>query len=316
MKYRKFGNTDLEFSEIIFGALRFVDGAQARNDEDLGRRALLDALDAGVNTIHSSYEYGTRWALEKILSEHPNRVDIQHIIKVPSPDYADKQFDKGNFRAHVETALRELKTDRIAIVQHLQRGVLKDIIYDERGDPARIAAMADTNAALADTAAQMRAEGKLGYVVTFPHTVGYARTAVASGGFDGLIAFWNFLETEMLPVFDDCAARNMGVFSMRPYLQGILTDKRADRHALAAEDPKRGSDWDAHYALFDRIKAELGDEIDSWDGAAIRFALSHAALSGVVVSMNNPDQVRAALAAVEGPRFDRTFLERVAQLSA
>lgn len=315
MRYRRFGKTDLTISEITFGALRFVDGAQAKNDEALGRRALLDALDAGVNTIHSSYEYGTRWALEKILAEHPRRADLHHVIKVPSPDYSDPGFSDDQFRAHVETALRELKTDRIAIVQHLQRGVPKDIIYDERGDPERIARMKETNAALAETAQTMRQEGKLGYVMTFPHTHGYAKPAVASGAFDGLIAFWNFLETEMLDVFDDCAERGMGAFSMRPYLQGIITDKRADRSKLAADDPKRNPAWDAQYALFDRVQGEIGDEITSWSDAAIRFALSHPAITSVVVSLNNPEQVRTALAAIDGRTFERDFVERVAALA-
>lgn len=311
MRYRRFGNTELELSEIVFGALRFVDGAQAKNDEDLGRHALLDALDAGVNTIHSSYEYGTRWALEKILAEHPRRQDLHHIIKVPTPDYADAAFDEAAFRDHVETALRELKTERIAIVQHLQRGVPKDIIYDERGDPERLARLAETNAALEKTKSAMQAEGKIGYVMTFPHTHGYARAAVASGAFDGMIAFWNMLETEMLDVMDDCAARGMGVFSMRPYLQGLITDKRADRNELASDDPKRQVAWDDNYRLFEAVQASVGNEIESWTDAAIRFALSHPAITSVVVSLNNPDQVRAALAAADGNYFDRTFVERV-----
>ena len=315
MRYRRFGTTDLEVSEITFGALRFVDGAQATNDEESGRRAILDALDAGVNTIHSSYEYGTRWALEKILSQHPRRADLHHIIKVPSPDYADPGFSDRQFRDHVETALRELKTERIAIVQHLQRGVPKDIIYDERGDPARIENLSDTNARLHETAEALRQEGKIGHVITFPHTVGYAKPAVASGAFDGLIAFWNFLETEMLEVFDDCHARGMGVFSMRPYLQGILTDKRADRSKLPPEDPKREPTWDRHYALFNRIQEELGSNFPSWSDAAIRFALSHPAITSVVVSLNNPEQVRSALDAIDGTTFDRELVARVAALA-
>lgn len=315
MRYRRFGTTDLEISEITFGALRFVDGAQASNDEELGRRAILDALDAGVNTIHSSYEYCTRWALEKILSQHARRADLHHIIKVPSPDYSDPGFSDAQFRSHVETALRELKTERIAIVQHLQRGVPKEIIYDDRGDPARVAKLEDTNAVLGETVEALQKEGKIGYVITFPHTVGYARPAVASGAFDGLIAFWNLLETEMLEVFDDCHARGMGVFSMRPYLQGIITDKRADRRRLPQDDPKLGSAWDAQYALFDKVQAEIGDDVASWSEAAIKFALSHPAITSVVVSLNNPDQVRFALKAIDGQTFDRSVVDRVAALA-
>lgn len=315
MRYRRFGATGLELSEITFGALRFVDGAQARNDEALGRRALLDALDAGVNTIHSSYEYGTRWALQKILASHRAAPDLNHVIKVASPDYDDPGFSDAQFRERIETALRELNAGRIAIVQHLQRGVPKDVIYDERGDPDRIARMAQTNAAMAETVGALKREGKIGHVITFPHTHGFAKPAVASGAFDGMIAFWNFLETEMLDVFDDCHAKGLGVLSMRPYLQGVITDKRADRASLAPDDPKRGPAYDAQYARFARVQAAVGGEVGSWSDAAIRFALSHPAVASVVVSLNNPDQVRSALAALDGGAYPRAFVDRVAALA-
>lgn len=315
MKYRRFGNTELEFSELTFGAGRFVDGTQAKNDAELGRLAFLEALDEGVNAIHSSAEYETRWMLEDILADHPRRNDLHHIIKVPTPDYTDPGFSAEEFRKQVEDALRELKAERIAIVQHLQRGVPKAIIYDERGDPQRLARMAETNAEMKEIAATLRKEGKIGYLITFPHTHGFAGPAVASGAFDGLVAFWNLLETEMLDVFDDCAEHGMGVFAMRPYLQGVITDKRKDRSALAADDYRLKPEWDARYALFAKVQAEIGSAVGSWNDAAIRFGLSHPAITSVVVSMNNPSQVKAAVASLNGEPFDRELVERVAALA-
>jgi aryl-alcohol dehydrogenase-like predicted oxidoreductase len=78
-----------------------------------GERALSRALERGVNFLHSSYEYGTRWAMERVLREHPQRAEIKHIIKVPVPDFKDDAFSADKFRMRIEEALRELHTDQI-----------------------------------------------------------------------------------------------------------------------------------------------------------------------------------------------------------
>lgn len=44
-----------------------------------GKRALERALEHGVNFIYSSYEYGTRWAVGKVLKNHPRRGGLQTI---------------------------------------------------------------------------------------------------------------------------------------------------------------------------------------------------------------------------------------------
>jgi aryl-alcohol dehydrogenase-like predicted oxidoreductase len=311
MRRRRFGSTDLVVSEVTFGALRFVDGAQARNDERLGKRALLEALASGVDTIHSSHEYDTRWALGDVLASHPKRHDLHHVIKVLTPDYADPGFDEATFRRLIEDALRELHAERIAVVQHLQRGVPKEVIYDERGDPPRIRAMTAVNEDLRAAFDKLRDAGKVGHLATFPHTPGFAAAAIRSGAFDGMVAFLNLLETEMWPYFEEMRERGMGLLSMRPFLQGIITDKRARRADLAADDPKRAPAWDATYARFERLQAVIGREVRSWTDLAIGLALADPLVASVIVGMNSPEQVRLVLAAADGAHPDRAFVERV-----
>ena len=123
MQARRFGTTDLEVSPICFGPMRFA--AKGGTDDErsrAGRQALERALERGVNFVHSSYEYGTRWSVGKVLAGHPRRHEIHHVIKVPVPDFDDGgSFDAAKFRLRVEEALAELHTDRIAVIQHLQR---------------------------------------------------------------------------------------------------------------------------------------------------------------------------------------------------
>jgi aryl-alcohol dehydrogenase-like predicted oxidoreductase len=311
MRKRRFGNTDLEVSEVTFGAMRFVPGAKGNPDEAEGRRALLAALDAGIDTIHSSHEYGTRYALDQVLRDHPKRHEIKHVIKVQVPDYAEPVFDPAKFRAQIEEGLKDLHTDCIAIAQHLQRGVPKDIIYDERGDPPRIAAMPAVNDVLMETLEKLRDEGKVAYLATFPHTPGFARKAIASGVFDGMVAFFNLVETEYTPLFDDMKARGMGFFSMRPFREGVLTDKRARRDALPADDPHRGPATDTAYRRFEALQRELEGRVASWNELAVKFSLAHPLIASVIVSMNTVEQVEGVLKAADGNYPDPTFINHV-----
>jgi len=94
MMYRKLGGTNLEISVICLGPMRWA--AKESGDDDkakAGEMALRRALDAGVNFLHSSYEYGTRWMMGRVLKGHPKRGELHHIIKVPVPDF--NRFQHG-----------------------------------------------------------------------------------------------------------------------------------------------------------------------------------------------------------------------------
>lgn len=316
MRHRRFGCTDIELSEVTFGSMRFVSGKLGPMDDATGKRALEAAIAGGVTSVHSSYEYGTRWAVGEVLRDHPKRHAIQHIIKAPVPDFDDAGFDEAKFRMRVEEALRELGAERIAIVQHLQRGVGNDVINDARGDPARIKAMGEVNERLAACADALKAEGKIGALACFPYTAGFAAPAVDSGIFDGVVAYWSLVETELAPVLDAMRARGMGFVTMRSLLQGLLTDKRADRNALAADDPKRKATWDLPYGRFERLQPELGREYASWETLAVKFALCDPLFASVILSMNTPEQVEGVLAAADGDYPDPSIVAHVHGLNS
>lgn len=58
MKYRKFGTTGLEISEIIFGG-GAVGGILINADDDTKRQAVRMALDGGINWIDTAASYGS-----------------------------------------------------------------------------------------------------------------------------------------------------------------------------------------------------------------------------------------------------------------
>ena len=305
MQARRFGTTDLEVSPICFGPMRFAD--KGGTDDEVsrnGRRALERALERGVNFLHSSYEYGTRWSLDKVLTSHPRRHDIHHIIKVPVPDFDDGgRFDAAKFRLRVEEALAELHTDRIAVIQHLQRA-------KPNSDELRVAEVESIDAPLRETFETLRAEGKVGYLTSFPYTTAFAESALATGTFSGLVAYYNVVEMEMARFFPALERSGGGFLCIRPFLAGLLTDRRADRHTLPADDRMRAPEWDDAYARLAVLRQRLAPA--SMTRFAIRFALAHPLVSSLIVGLNTVAQVDEVIDAATEPADRNVFDQALA----
>ncbi len=296
MKYRRLGGTDLDVSVICLGPMRAA-AKEPGNDEKsrLGEAALRAALDVGVNFIHSSFEYGTRWMMNRVLADHPKRSELHHVIKLPVPDFEDgDRFDAAKFRLRVEEALTDLAAERIAVLQWMWRS---DPNTDQRRLPLLGRIIEDVRA----TFERMRDEGKVGYLFTFPYTVDCGRAAVETGALDGLIAYYNLAEMEMADLFEDLASREMGFACIRPLYQGILTDARADQASLPAGDRFADAKYARDFAVRAKIAETFADEVGgSMTGFAIRFALAAPIVASVVVGLNTPEQVDGIVAAADG----------------
>ncbi|MCA1755476.1 MAG: aldo/keto reductase [Spirochaeta sp.] len=312
MKYRQYANTGLEVSEICYGTMRYAskDGVmdeQAR----AGARTLEEAVELGVNFIHSSYEYGTRWLTGQILGKHPKRHDLHHMIKINVPDWGDPVFDAKKFRDQVEDALRDLNTDRIAVVQHLHRGTVEQKLgYCEAGEPTRLSEYNHVTEPLKEEFARLQQEGKVGFLASFPYTMGYARQAVTSGDFSGLVAYFNTLETEMIDVFDEMETAGMGFIGIRPFAAGLLTDKRVNRDLLPEDDRMRDLQFDRFYDQLTEFRSTLPQEPDSWTEFAVRFSLSHPLIASTVVGINTPEQLHSAVSAVDKGPLDSSVVQQ------
>jgi len=309
VEYRRFGNTDLEVSEICFGPMRF--SAKAPSDDDVsrtGQRALQHAIDRGVNFIHSSNGYNTRWAMSRVLKDHPQRHDLHHIIKVPVPDFDDGgRFDAAKFRLRVEEALEELHADRITVLQHLQRARPNE-------DDLRIRDIATTHEAMMECFSQLRDEGKVGYLTTFPYTPGFGGEALKTGDFSGMVAYYNPIEMEMAEYFEQMEANGQGFFCIRPFMGGLLTDRRADRSQLPDDDRYQDTGWDDAYARLQMLQDRLGVEIASWTEFAIKFGLCHPIVASLIVGLNSIEQVDGVLDAADGDYPDLRVFNRALEV--
>ena len=316
MKYRTYGNTDLLVSEICFGTMRYASKSKEMDEQSqAGARALEEAVDLGINFIHSSFEYGTRWLTGQVLGKHPKRHDLHHIIKSNVPDWGEPAFDKAKFRGQVEDALRELNTDRIAIVQHLHRGTLdRELGYCAEGEPKRLSEYDEVTEPLKEEFSRLQEEGKVGHLASFPYTVGYAQKVVEAGDFSGLVAYFDALETEMVDLFPKLESAGMGFIGIRPLAAGLLTDRRVNRDTLTDDDRMKDAQFDRFYDQLAKLKEQLLQEPKSWTAFALRFALSDPRIASTVVGINTPKQLRGALEAVEQGALDEGTVGKAHQI--
>ena len=309
MRFRKFGNTDLEVSEICFGPMRF--SAKAPSEDvlsQIGQRALEHAIERGINFIHSSYEYNTRWAMSRVLKNHPKRHDLHHIIKVPVPDWDDNgKFDPTKFRLRIEEALRDLHTDHIDVLQHLQRDRPND-------DDLRIPNITATHEPLLECFTKLKEEGKVSYLTTFPYTREFADKVIQTGLFKGMVAYYNPIEMEMAEFFSRMEASGQGFFCIRPFMGGLLTDHRTTRSQLPADDRFQDDRWDTAYERLEKLQAALGDVIGSWTDFAIKFSLCHPTVTSLIVGLNSVEQVDSVIDAANGDYPDRAIFDQALEI--
>ncbi|MBE0414631.1 aldo/keto reductase [Yoonia sp.] len=306
MDKRRLLGTDLDVSVICYGPMR---APQTQDDPAVAQhqRALRAAIDRGVNFIHSSYEYGVRWLMTPVLRDHPRRHDLLHVIKAPVPDWDDGGFDPAKLEAHIDAALRELCTDRIALVQWMWR-------CRPHEDPPRLTLLAGIRDAVAESFERLRDKGKVAHMGCFPYFPQSAEAALDIPGNRALIAYYNPIEMEMLPVIQAAAARGQGFLAIRPLFEGVLTSRYADQAALPAGHRLAKPKYAAHFDHRARLATLLPEAAQDMTRFAIRFPLMLDSCASVIVGLNSETQVHELCDHVQGVQPDDVTVARVKQL--
>lgn len=130
MRYRKFGKTGWDVSEIGFGAWQIGSSWAGQNETD-SLSALHTALDSGCNFIDTAQGYGdgkSEQIIARVFSERKsNSARVYVATKIPpkspgawppSPyDKIEDRFPESYIRERVDRSLRDLKTDCIDLLQ-------------------------------------------------------------------------------------------------------------------------------------------------------------------------------------------------------
>ncbi|HET9728212.1 MAG TPA: aldo/keto reductase [Acidimicrobiia bacterium] len=139
MRYRRFGATDLEVSEVGFGTWTLVTDWWGRTDDP--HDMIKAALDAGINFIDTAPVYGDEGRGESILRDYlAARDDLVLTTKVGYDITAERKYPGQSERPHdwrpesvreqVDASLVRLGTDRIDLLQ-LHNPRIEPILDDD-----------------------------------------------------------------------------------------------------------------------------------------------------------------------------------------
>jgi aryl-alcohol dehydrogenase-like predicted oxidoreductase len=293
MKYRPFGKTGINVSEIGYGAWG-IGGAMWQGATDVeSMRALHKAIDMGVNFIDTALVYGdghSEGLVGRLVKERQERIYVS--TKVPPKNGqwpARKGVDLNETFPHdyiikkTEQSLKNLNLDFVDIQQF-------HVWDDEWTDQAE----------WSDAISKLKEEGKIRHfgVSINDHQPENALKLAASGKVDTFQVIYNiFDQSPEDKLFPLCKEKNIGVIVRVPL------DEGGGGGSITADTVFPDGDFRNNYFKGDRKKQIVdrvsklmqisGTEAQSIAELALRFVLSHPAVSTVIPGMRSTKNVDA-----------------------
>ena len=292
MNYRKFGKTDLEVSEVGFGAWAIGGPAMAGDipigwgdvDDKTSVAALKKSLDQGVNFFDTADFYGLGHSEELIGKTFSNRSDViiaskvGHRLDQQQQIYLD--YSKKYILEACEQSLKRLKRDQIDFYQ-LHAARMPHL--EEGGCIEAMESLVKT--------------GKIRYWGLSLHTYNpepEAEYMLSGHHGHGFQVVFNIINQKALPIIKQAAENGMGIIARMPLQFGLLTGK-FNRESKFKKDDHRNF----------RLKpAVLSKSLDALEGVwplakkynfnpaelALSFILNHPEVSTVIPGIKNPEQ--------------------------
>jgi aryl-alcohol dehydrogenase-like predicted oxidoreductase len=308
MRYRKFGRTGWNVSEIGYGMWGMAGWTGSDDAESLG--ALQRAVDLGCNFFDTAWAYGdghSEELLGKILRANKSKATVGGpdkklyvATKIPPknrrwparPEYSlDDSYPPDYIFEYVDKSLKNIGTDTLDLIQfHTWEDVWLD---DER---------------LARAIEKLRASGKVRAVGISQNRWEPANgiRAVHAGLVDAVQIIYNIFdqnpEDELFPA---CREKHVAVIARVPFDEGSLTG------TLTLDSKWPASDWRSTYFVPENLKASVAraDALKPLVPAgstlpemALRFILNNPDVSTIIPGMRKRRNVEANLAASDkGP---------------
>jgi aryl-alcohol dehydrogenase-like predicted oxidoreductase len=300
MHQRPLGSTGLEVSEVGYGAWG-IGGSQwigAEDDESV--RALERAIDLGLNFIDTALAYGPHHSERLVGEVVRRRPETVHVAsKVPPKNLVwpaapgtpvEEAFPGEHVRRCTERSLRNTGLEAL----DLQQLHVWDDEWVDRGD-------------WLETVEALKAEGKIRFfgVSINDHQPDNALRLVESGAVDTVQVIYNLFdqgpEDDLLPL---CRERGVGVLARVPFDEGGLTGTIGPETTFPEDDFRNAyfrDDRKVEVAVRVRAIAEdLGVEVEAVPEVALRYVLSHPAVSTVIPGMRSLRNVERNVAAADG----------------
>ena len=293
MEHRRLGRTGIQVSEIGFGAWGIGKGWWGETDDNLSVKALARALDLGVTFIDTAYAYGNGHSerlIARAFREVRRRVLVATKVPLKSADWPPKPgttarqaFPADWIITHTEQSLRNLEAECLDLQQlHVWR--------DEwLGEPE-----------WQEAVYRLKQQGKIRFfgVSIMDHQPESALELVKSGLVDTVQVIYNIFDQSPEEVlFPLCREHDVGVITRVPFDERGLTGSLSPETAFPSDSFQgfyfRGDRLRETCERVDRLRPLLGGEIKTVAQLALKFCLSHPAVSTVIPGMRRPEHVEA-----------------------
>lgn len=322
MHYRTLGRTGLRVSVIALGAGP-VSGLMTGNDDDRQAAVVQRAIDVGINWIDTAAGYGqgrSEGNLGRALRQL-NAVGRLHVATKVRITPAGCAAPADEIRRSVAESLERLQLSKVTLLQ------LHNAITPGRGEEAASITPDDVLRAggVLDAFEHLRAEGLIDFIgLTGTGQPDALRTVLRSGRIDtaqipfhvlnpsaGRAMPANFRETDYGNVFEDCRAMQVGVFAIRVFAAGALLGNTPSAHTqVTPYFPLALYERDCGHAA--RVAAAA--EVASLKSLAVRYVLSHPAVTSGIVGFGSPAEVSEVAEIAESDRLDAETMDKIANV--
>jgi aryl-alcohol dehydrogenase-like predicted oxidoreductase len=289
MKYNPFGKTGLEVSEIGFGAWA-IGGSWGHQDESDSIEALEAAISNGVNLIDTAAGYGNGKS-EQIIGQFLKSRKEKVYVCTKTPPVSGKWPPSPYCRIeerYPEKYLRENVEERIA---NLQMGKLDILLLH-----TWTRAWNDHPVAL-HLLQQFKSEGLVDYIgISTPeHDQNCVIQLMREGLIDVVQVIFNIFDQEpaaqLLPV---ALETGTGIMVRVAFDEGVLTGKYRGNETFGKDDFRQryfaGDRLARSVERVEKIRKEFAGSGFTMPQLALKFALSHPAVSTVIPGIRNRSQ--------------------------
>ena len=301
VEQRPLGSTGLLVSEVGFGAWGVGGSLWGDPNDASSTDALIRAFDLGINFVDTALAYGkghSERLIGRVLSGRKDRVYVA--TKIPPKNWLwparpgvplRKVFPMSYVKSCTEQSLKNLQRDYV----DLQQFHVWNPEWVEDDDWRK-------------SVEWLKRSGKARFVgiSVNDHQPSSVLTALNTGLIDSVQVIYNiFDQTPAEELFPICRHKKVGVIARVPFDEGGLTGSITPQTIFPPNDMR------SHYFAGDRkrelcerveaIRRDLGDSEPLTD-TALRFCLSHPAVSVVIPGMRQVHHVEAnAKASAAGP---------------
>lgn len=294
MKLRQLGRTDLMVSPICFGCWQLSPAFWGEIDLEIWRKAVTTAIDEGVNFFDTADAYGNGYSEEelgKTLKDMKKRDQVVLATKFYHNFEKEERHpdtSHGYILRECEASLKRLKTDYIDLYQiHA---------WDPLMQPKEVAA----------AFGKLKKEGKVRWFGVSNWNADQMRMGLRYLDIQCLQPLYNPLNRDAeASVFPLCLEHHLGAIPYSPLANGLMTGKYDKGQTF--EDFRKGL---AHFQ-----EPRFSKILDVLEGLkpmaekyglnliqlALRWNLTHPAVTAPIVGVKKPAHIQGLLKAAEAP---------------